>query len=517
MTGQLLPCLTPLFAEAGRKLLFIKNGGRSQWWRIILITLCIMAASAGALRFGLYDTELTSREKYGIYYVEEVQPKSEYGVAVALLVTGIIAEAVAYVFLERTLRQPGERILPADLLYHFVPITTVLLTITSITMEPGAMGRLAQLPAPVLLVSGICGLSVFYAAPHVIDITSATTLVLAGGLKSVFCTFLACIIYSIAVGYLHAIGFFFALLGFSKYLKREADANFHSPGGIGMPSAGHFSPLVDQESKELMEATREDREASPTRPTNGEAKKGRPANSYNLFSIVIILTILVVVTATDRIAPDHGKNRFMVPINETKVATIIEPRNLPHLAPLVLHFLAVLPPDWPVVVWCSPENIEVLKHCPPLLRQIDSGRLNLTLIPHTIVDIHNGEYLTRFLTKPWFWEQFGRAEWMLFFQSDSILCSRSEQSIEDWVGFDWVGAPWNDNIVSLGGNGGLSMRKISSMLTITKDEANKRQDNGLPEDVFFSESLARMPGVKWPTRHQGLFSVEEQHLSMLEW
>lgn len=523
MTVQLIPCCAALITELGRKTLFIKNGGESQWWRILLTSLCLAAASAGGLRFGVFDTELTAREKYGIHYIEtESQPRTEYGVAVALLILGVLAECVATVFLERSLRSGSERSRPSDMLYHFIPITTLVLGISSISMEPGAIGELFQLSAPVLFSSGFCGLAVFTAIPHVIEITSSTTLSLAGGLKNVFCTFLACIIYSIGVGYLHAIGFFFALLGFSKYMKREAEANFSSPGGIDTKAMEGFSPI--SEDHEAKEFTGRDANGHKLREDDStihmnfvDEKRPPPPTSYNLFSIVIILIILVVVTATDRVPHGKGSNIYRIPVNRTKVASIIEPRNLPHLAPLVLHFLSVLPPDWPVVVWCSPENIEVLKHCPPLLRHIDDGRLNLTLIPHTIVDIHNGEYLTRFLTKPWFWEQFGEAEWMLFFQSDSILCSRSEQSIEDWVGFDWVGAPWNDNVVSLGGNGGLSMRKISSMLTITRDQVNKREDNGLPEDVFFSESLAQMEGVKWPTQHQGLFSVEEQHLSMKEW
>lgn len=533
MVAQLIPCLAPILTEYVRVRLSIQNGESRQWWKIIFTSLSLAGASAGGLKFGAFDTELTAREKYGIHFDDKIaQTYTHFGVAMILLLVGVIAESVSTVYMEKSLRPGNNRIPITELLYHMIPVTTVCLGFASKLLEPGASKELFKLAAPVLISNALFGLAVFTTVPLVIQHTSATSLALATGLKNVFCTFLACIIYSIGVGYFHALGFFCSLIGFSKYLKQEVDG--HSNHEIRLGYSGLDENALLAEGDDLAQA---ERKTSTISNSSNKSNKLREddidlhisfdnekirsvsKSSYNLFSIVIILIILVVVTATDRIPhstylyTDEPQHR--VPVNRTKIATIIEPRNLPHLGPLILHFLSVLPPDWPMVVWCSNENIEVLRHTPALLRHVNDGRLNFTLLPHTAVDIHNGEYLSRFLTRPWFWQQFGLAEWMLFFQSDSILCSRSEQSIEDWVGFDWVGAPWNDNKVSLGGNGGLSMRKISSMKYIT--ENMKREDNGRAEDVFFSESLATLPGTKWPVKHQGYFSLEEQHSAMKEW
>lgn len=176
--------------------------------------------------------------------------------------------------------------------------------------------------------------------------------------------------------------------------------------------------------------------------------------------------------------PESGSGHGHVQLlNTTKVATMLEPRMSATLIPLLASYLAIVPPDWPFVIWCSRDNYAVLSQSAVLARALASGRLNLTLLPPE-VDIHSGEYLSRFLTRPWFWHQFhADAEWMLFFQSDATLCAASEQSVDDWVGYDWVGSPtlWTPSD-GHGGNGGLGIRRISTMQRVTADETFQRAD-----------------------------------------
>lgn len=218
------------------------------------------------------------------------------------------------------------------------------------------------------------------------------------------------------------------------------------------------------------------------------------------------------------------KPRTGTSLNHTKVATMLEPRMSPILIPLIASYLSVVPEDWPFVVWCSEENYGPLSQSATLARQIETGRLNLTLMPSTI-DIHSGEYLSRFLTKPWWWHQFHRdAEWMLFFQSDAVLCSASEHSVDDWLGYDWVGSPtlWSDSR-GHGGNGGLGMRRISTMQAVTDSTEFVRDDWtgdaevdggmwGNAEDYWFMKAIDRMFGTRarWPEqdgRDQNTFSA----------
>lgn len=35
-----------------------------------------------------------------------------------------------------------------------------------------------------------------------------------------------------------------------------------------------------------------------------------------------------------------------------------------------------------------------------------------------------------------------QVEWVLMFQTDSIFCANSRASLDDWLNYDWVGAPW---------------------------------------------------------------------------
>jgi hypothetical protein len=210
-----------------------------------------------------------------------------------------------------------------------------------------------------------------------------------------------------------------------------------------------------------------------------------------------------------------------IPLNYTKVATMIELRDLPQLQDCLLNFLTVAPKDWPFVIWLSEDNIEAVRNAVLLQPDIRSGRLNLTVMPQdSIVD--GGDSLTHFLTRPWFWNQFHPlAEWMLFFQEDSVLCAKSPDSIDNWLGYDWVGGNtfWQEE--GKGGNGGLSMRKLSTLKFITENIPNKYN---VPEDVWFMRTMLSLqrrnndytsvpfPGeVVFPVDHkinQGLFSLE---------
>ena len=62
----------------------------------------------------------------------------------------------------------------------------------------------------------------------------------------------------------------------------------------------------------------------------------------------------------------------------------------------------------------------------------------------------------------------------LFFQTDSAFCCAGVHHLDDFLGYDYVGAPWNTThevakMMTLhghGGNGGLSLRKRPAMLRV---------------------------------------------------
>ncbi len=93
-------------------------------------------------------------------------------------------------------------------------------------------------------------------------------------------------------------------------------------------------------------------------------------------------------------------------------------------------------------------------------------------------------------------------EVFLIFQTDSIICSDFKDLINNYIKYDYVGAPWKDKQV---GNGGLSLRRKSKMLEIIE---NCKYNNNYNEDVYFSFSC---PGINInkPTFEQAnTFSIE---------
>lgn len=181
------------------------------------------------------------------------------------------------------------------------------------------------------------------------------------------------------------------------------------------------------------------------------------------------------------------------PFNESKVAFLVENRPLPMLAPLILQFMGVLPSDWRFRFMGSSESIRSIKNSRAIQHQVKAGKLDLTFIPSNMTT-GGQEQISRFLTTSWLYEVVLQpAEWLLVFQIDSILCANSEGNIDDWLEYDWVGAPWSTSS-RYGGNGGLSLRRVSSIIQILREQI--RIPNSDPEDVWLTSRLGHRPGAK---------------------
>jgi Protein of unknown function (DUF5672) len=148
-----------------------------------------------------------------------------------------------------------------------------------------------------------------------------------------------------------------------------------------------------------------------------------------------------------------------------KVAAIIENRESENLISLILHFHTVLGPEWPIVLFTqlSPHN---LSNSAPWTEGIRDGKFAVQSIPSRI-GFNSHKAVSSFLTKPWFWEQLAPAEHVFFFQSDSIICANAPQHVDDYLQYDFIGAPIA-NGMGQGYNGGLSLRNRNKMLQIVR-------------------------------------------------
>ncbi|KAL9037137.1 MAG: hypothetical protein Q9214_005831 [Letrouitia sp. 1 TL-2023] len=218
--------------------------------------------------------------------------------------------------------------------------------------------------------------------------------------------------------------------------------------------------------------------------------------------------------------------------DETKVALLIENRPVGMLAPQMLHMINVIPRDWKAQFMGSDESLAYINSSAAIQRQVKLGKLDLTHIPSNM-SVGGQEEISQFLTTLWLYETVLKpAENLLIFQTDSkqpsppfpskfyppdgivivrigILCANSGKSLNDWLEYDWVGAPWN-RAGRYGGNGGLSMRKVSSIITVLRNQV--RINYSEPEDVWLSERLGHLPGAKLANGTiSNVFSVENTY------
>jgi len=119
-----------------------------------------------------------------------------------------------------------------------------------------------------------------------------------------------------------------------------------------------------------------------------------------------------------------------------KVAVIVEPRKHPGLLVVVKNVLRNLDPSWKVQIFHGTENETWVEK--EFSDQIASGRLYLTRMD--VKNLTLLDYNTLMLT-PQFWENI-LGEHVLLFELDSALCDHSIHKIEEFMSYDYIGAPW---------------------------------------------------------------------------
>lgn len=143
----------------------------------------------------------------------------------------------------------------------------------------------------------------------------------------------------------------------------------------------------------------------------------------------------------------------------------------------------------------------------------------------------------KLLTSEYFYQAFEQYDYMLILQTDAILL---KDELSKWVesGYDYIGAPWpkgysltiatNTLPVEGGllcsafvGNGGLSLRKISSCVQLLRefpDLALTWQNTGHAEDLFFGflssvSDFFKTPNIKIAAKFS--HDIDPQYLSQL--
>ncbi|KAI1375930.1 hypothetical protein F4677DRAFT_106237 [Hypoxylon crocopeplum] len=173
----------------------------------------------------------------------------------------------------------------------------------------------------------------------------------------------------------------------------------------------------------------------------------------------------------------------------------------------MLHFISIMPSDWRFLFMGSDSSVSHMNRSAAIREQVATAKLDFTYIPDNVALV-SSEDTSQFLSNPWLYKALRPAEWLLVFQTDSILCANSPRSVDDYLGYDWVGSPWHTD-GTFGGNGGLSLRRVSAILDVLRHSV--RANDTEAEDVWLAERLNQRPGAKMANGTLSLTFSGEQY------
>lgn len=101
----------------------------------------------------------------------------------------------------------------------------------------------------------------------------------------------------------------------------------------------------------------------------------------------------------------------------------------------------VVPPDWRFVFIGSEKSTKAVGRSFAIKNQQVIGKLDLMTLPQPW-DIGSKEMVHRLMTDLRFYDEFlPGVEWILRYESDSILCANADRSLNEWLDWSWAGAP----------------------------------------------------------------------------
>jgi hypothetical protein len=194
-------------------------------------------------------------------------------------------------------------------------------------------------------------------------------------------------------------------------------------------------------------------------------------------------------------------------------AIIVEPRKHRALEFVLQNFTENLNENWNFIIYHGSDNMKMLKD---IISRLSANVQNrITLINLNVRNLNIKQYSTMFFC-PTFYDNIP-TETFLIFQTDSMILKENRNKINDFLKYDYVGAPWPKSMGRLGkmevGNGGLSLRKKSKMVELLKYK-EKGIENGVcgkyvAEDQFFCGFFVPEVKVYKPTFIKAKeFSVE---------
>lgn len=201
---------------------------------------------------------------------------------------------------------------------------------------------------------------------------------------------------------------------------------------------------------------------------------------------------------------------FENPLRQCCVAWIFETRTDNLVFDVVENIHQNIPSDWGIIIQTLPEHVDTF-NASESVKAISSDKRNIRVSPLQLrKDAEFSSYNDLLMTAE-FWRQFQEYESVLVFQRDTVFCgARKNNTIEDFLEYDYVGAPWNykggTTFMQVAvGNGGFSLRKVQAMLRVLRECRQSRRR--IAEDMFFARCLTQK-GHLPPPEVAGRFAME---------
>ena len=159
---------------------------------------------------------------------------------------------------------------------------------------------------------------------------------------------------------------------------------------------------------------------------------------------------------------------------ESKFETVfIDFRVIDHVEFLIRNVIYKFNDNWCHTVVCGNNNYEYMKIL------CESISKNIKIIKLDIDNLNQKTYSNLLQTKE-FWNLF-HSEKIFLYQEDTLVF---KDNIEDFIEFDFIGAPWNKK--NLGYNGGCCLRTRDIMLKCLEKEKPY-----FPEDKYYCKTIQK--------------------------
>jgi Protein of unknown function (DUF5672) len=204
--------------------------------------------------------------------------------------------------------------------------------------------------------------------------------------------------------------------------------------------------------------------------------------------------LLVTAAQSARDTPLH-RHRTRHALPTRYAALTVVHANCSTLSLTISNMAGVLGPDWPITIYYTESTRASVTEDRVVSRLVSSGRVGLfplsrlgfNELPHGNI----GSY-SKLMTAASFWDTV-HADRVLVFQTDSVLCSLSQYTVDDFLQYDYIGAPFAIRWANLpdwmeSGNGGLSLRNVTLMRHIIRLYPYK----GEAEDGYFATAIHDM-------------------------